>query len=94
VALLGAAWIIIATRRDRTEPSVVVAPSDDPGLRAVPTVEQRAARRARLRPSDDPILAALGLNDEEPPTPGGGQGDQPARKRRYRRAARDSRPDG
>lgn len=91
VALLGAAWIIIASRRDQEEPSLVVIASVDPAIPVIPTVEQRAMRRARLRPSDDPILAALGLNDEEPLPPE--QGDQGANTRRYRRAARNPRPD-
>jgi hypothetical protein len=93
VALLGAAWILIASRRDRTQRPVVVGPPVDPALTAIPTVEQRAARRARLRPSDDPILAALGLNDEEPSTPDGGHTQAAAGKRRFRRAARSQRPE-
>jgi hypothetical protein len=91
VALLGAAWIIVASRRDRREPSLVVPPPSDAAVAAIPAVEQRARRRARLRPSDDPILAALGLNDEEPLDPAGGQGDQGRSERRFRRAARNSR---
>jgi hypothetical protein len=91
VALLGAAWIIIISRRDRAEPSVAVAPPIDAAVPAMPTVEQRASRRARLRPSDDPILAALGLHDEEPLPPDGERGGQAEPKRRFRRAARTPR---
>jgi hypothetical protein len=91
VALLGAVWILIASRRDRGQPSVALATTIDPALSAIPSVEQRALRRARLRPSDDPILAALGLNDEEPSTPGGGHPEAAARKRQLRRAARSQR---
>jgi hypothetical protein len=90
-ALLGAAWIIIISRRDRAEPSVAVAPPIDAAVPAMPTVEQRASRRARLRPSDDPILAALGLHDEEPLPPDGERGGQAEPKRRFRRAARTPR---
>ena len=38
----------------------------DPGVAAIAAVERRAMRRARLRAADDPILAALGLNEPEP----------------------------
>ncbi|MEP6469393.1 MAG: hypothetical protein ABJC24_06435 [Chloroflexota bacterium] len=93
VAMLGAAWIVIASRRDRAEPSLVVADSADRALEAIPTVEQRAMRRARLRPSDDPILTAMGLGDEAQPPPDGGPSDQHAPARRFRRGARSSRPD-
>jgi hypothetical protein len=93
VALLGAAWIVIASRRDRAEPSMVVAESVDRGIEAIPTVEQRAMRRARLRPSDDPILAAMGLSDEADAPPDGVATDEGAPARRSRRAARSARPD-
>jgi hypothetical protein len=93
VGLLGAAWIVIASRRDRAEPSMVVADSVDRAIEASPTVEQRAMRRARLRPSDDPILAAMGLSDEAEAPPDGVATDEGAAARRSRRAARSSRPD-
>jgi hypothetical protein len=91
VALLGAAWILIATRRDRAEPSVAALPTLDPAVPAtspLPSVERRARRRARLRPSDDPILAALGLHDEQQPLPDEDSGEAGGRPRRFRRAAR------
>ncbi|HYN62983.1 MAG TPA: hypothetical protein VES36_00145 [Candidatus Limnocylindrales bacterium] len=91
VAMLGAAWIILASRRDRPEPTVAVAPSVVPAVPVISTVEQRAMRRAHLQPSEDPILAALGINDEEPPD--GGQGDPAVNQRRFRRAARSPRPE-
>jgi hypothetical protein len=96
VAMLGAAWIILVSRRDRPEPSVAVAAAVEPTVPGLSTVEQRAMRRARLRPSDDPILAALGLSDEEPPSPGDAQDskvDQGASPRRFRKAARSPRPE-
>jgi len=59
VALVGSAWLLVAAQRDRraaTESSVDTAA----------IVDQRARRRARLRSTDDPILAAMGLPDEDP----------------------------
>jgi hypothetical protein len=93
VALLGAAWIVMTSRRDRGKPSLVVADSGDQASEDIPTVEQRAMRRARLRPSDDPILAALGLGEEAQAPPDGTPSDQGAPARRFRRAARSPRAD-
>jgi hypothetical protein len=90
VALLGAAWIIISARRDRAQPSVVALPTLDPRIPAtpaLPSAERRALRRAQLPPSDDPILAALGLHDERPPTDEG-PSEQSRRARRFRRPPR------
>jgi hypothetical protein len=87
IALLGAAWILLASRRDRAELTVAPAPVVDPVTPAMSTVDRRALRRARLRPSNDPILAALGLNDEEPPPPDSGDADATATPRRLRRGA-------
>jgi hypothetical protein len=58
VALLGSAWVFAAARRDRRAFA-------DPGVMAAAIVDQRALRRARLRSADDPILAAMGLPDED-----------------------------
>jgi hypothetical protein len=72
-ALLGAGWIAIGGRRPGTQKEAVAeagAAGDDPGVAAIPAVEHRALRRARLRASDDPILAALGLPEEARPTAG------------------------
>jgi hypothetical protein len=66
VALVGSAWVILAGRRDRRAATATAEPaSTDPGIIAAAIVEQRALRRARLRSSDDPILAAMGLPDED-----------------------------
>ena len=66
VALVGSAWVILAGRRDRRAATASAEPaSTDPGVIAAAIVEQRALRRARLRSSDDPILAAMGLPDED-----------------------------
>lgn len=89
VAIFGAAWIALASRRDRMEPEGA-ASAPHPAIAAVPTVDARAARRARLRPSDDPILAALGLPDDHAdpgaraPSPDGDR-----TRARRRRGARD-----
>jgi hypothetical protein len=88
IALLGAAWIIIAARRDRAEPSMAAVPTLDPSIPAIPRAERRALRRAQLPPSDDPILAALGLHDEQPPPPDEGRDEGDGRTRRFRRASR------
>jgi hypothetical protein len=69
VALVGSAWVILAGRRDRRAGAAPVDPAPtDPTLIAAAIVEQRALRRARLRSSDDPILAAMGLPDEDAAT--------------------------
>jgi hypothetical protein len=63
IGLLGVGWILIGGPRDRAEPAVADAAPDspDPAVAAIPSVEARARRRARLRMEDDPILASLGL---------------------------------
>ena len=67
VAMVGTGWLLAAARREREAAAEASDGSDaDPAVRAIPTVEQRALRRARLRQSDDPILAGLGLEDERP----------------------------
>jgi hypothetical protein len=58
VALVGSAWIFLAGRRERQA-------AIDPGVSSAATVDQRALRRARLRSTEDPILAAMGLPDED-----------------------------
>jgi hypothetical protein len=88
IALLGAAWILLASRRDRDELAVAPAPAPDPVGQAISTVERRALRRARLRPSNDPILEALGLNDEEASPPASRESEGGTTPRRSRRAAR------
>jgi hypothetical protein len=66
VALVGSAWVVVAGRRERRAATVTTdAAQTDPGVLAATIVEQRARRRARLRSSDDPILAAMGLPDED-----------------------------
>jgi hypothetical protein len=66
VAILGAGWVVIAGRRDGAEASPVPAAVEpDRAVAAIRTVDARARRRAQLRPSDDPILAALGLPDDQ-----------------------------
>ena len=68
LALLGAGWIAIGGRRPGEEDAVANAESTggDPRVAAVAAVERRVMRRARLRAADDPILAALGLDEPEP----------------------------
>jgi hypothetical protein len=88
IALLGAAWILVASRRDRDELAVAPAPAADPVTQAISTVERRALRRARLRPSNDPILEALGLNDDEASPIASGESDEGTTPRRSGRAAR------
>lgn len=68
VALVGVAWIMVTSRRNDPEASLADAgASSDPSVKAIATAEQRAMRRARLNQSSDPILAALGLPDTDPP---------------------------
>jgi hypothetical protein len=58
VALVGSVWIFLAGRREQQA-------AIDPGVSSAATVDQRALRRARLRSTEDPILAAMGLPDED-----------------------------
>jgi hypothetical protein len=70
VAAVGTAWIFLAGQHDRRAARAAAEPaSTDPSVVAAAAVARRALRRARLRSSDDPILAAMGLPDEDS-TPG------------------------
>lgn len=107
VALAGFAWIMLA-RRDEEEPSGAAAGSaagsrgtgEDAANMAVPVLERRAMRRARLKPSNDPILAAMGLPqpDDEPAPPkrtrasqvNSGPGERVVETRRTRPSRRDT----
>jgi hypothetical protein len=86
-ALGGTAWVLMAGRRER---ATETADADLP-IRAIPTVEQRAVRRARLRASNDPILAGMGLDE-----PGADQAAadraNASRQRARTRARRSTRP--
>ena len=66
VALVGTGWLLLAGRRERQAAESAGGGEADLSARAIPTVEQRALRRARLRQSDDPILAGLGLDEDSP----------------------------
>jgi hypothetical protein len=65
VAIFGTAWLLWGGRRER---ETVVEDAEgrehDMAVQAIPTIEQRAVRRARLRQAQDPILAGMGLEDE------------------------------
>jgi hypothetical protein len=58
VALVGSAWLLVVAQRNRRA-------ATEPGVDTAAIVDQRARRRARLRSTDDPILAAMGLPDED-----------------------------
>ncbi len=87
VALFGVGWIALTGRRNDPDASMADAGiSADPAVRAIPTVEQRAIRRARLNQSNDPILAALGLPENDPPPPADElEGRRPRGKKRTER---------
>jgi hypothetical protein len=90
VALVGTAWVILAGRRDRRAASgPVEPPPSDPSEIATAIIEQRARRHARLRAPDDPIVAAMGLPQEDA-APGAGA-VQPAPPRRAPRSGGRSR---
>lgn len=89
VALMGVGWLLLAGRRERRAAESGTIGEADLAARAIPSVEQRALRRARLRQSDDPILAGLGL-DEDPPPAKPGQASRAASPR-PRRGARPER---
>jgi len=85
LAALVVAWLIVSRRRvNRPQTS---ATRDAPARRAAQSadelMQQRTLRRARLRTGNDPIIAALGLDDPDaaaqgqPPTE-----ERPRRKRR------------
>lgn len=63
VALLGTAVLMAARRRsERDEPAGVTGPAIDSTVDAI--VERRTLRRARVRMTDDPIIASMGLGAE------------------------------
>jgi hypothetical protein len=66
VALVGTAWVLLGSRREREAAPAIIPDAVEPDLaqRAISTLEQRAMRRARIRQIDDPILAGLGLDEE------------------------------
>ncbi|HEY8179351.1 MAG TPA: hypothetical protein VIH33_03040 [Candidatus Limnocylindria bacterium] len=65
-ALVGSALLFAAARRDRRAATATAdSAAIDPGVIASAIAERRAVRRARLRSTDDPILAAMGLPDED-----------------------------
>ena len=66
--MLGVGWLLVTGRQREAESSAADAGSAlDPAVTAIPTVEQRALRRARLSRANDPILAALGLPEDDAP---------------------------
>jgi hypothetical protein len=68
IAMLGVGWLLVTGRQRDAEPMAAEAGSVvDPAIQAIPTVEQRALRRARISRANDPILAALGLPEDEAP---------------------------
>lgn len=77
VALIGSAWLLVASRRDRRA-------ATEPGVDAAAIVDQRARRRARLRSTDDPILAAMGLPDEDSSAASPHPGSSPRNRGRRR----------
>ena len=88
LALLIAGWIAIGGARPAEEEVVVETGTagEDPGIAAIAAVERRAMRRARLRASDDPILASLGLSDADPAEPAPKlEGRLPRRTQRVKR---------
>jgi hypothetical protein len=75
VALVGTLWLVLANRRERA--------SADPGTPAIPAMDQRTLRRARMRASQDPILASMGL-DADPAEEATRDSPKPAAKRNPR----------
>jgi hypothetical protein len=66
VALGGSIWLLMASRRRRAAESAGRSgTSGDPAIDAIPSVDRRAIRRARLRATQDPILAGMGLDAED-----------------------------
>lgn len=61
VALIGTALLTVGRRRDHegAAPAKARAPLDSEAL-----LEQRAVRRARVRLADDPIVVAMGVDDQ------------------------------
>lgn len=66
VALLGTAVLMAARRRsERDEPAAATSTASDPTVDAI--VERRTLRRARVRMTDDPIIASMGLGSDRSP---------------------------
>ncbi|HET8571483.1 MAG TPA: hypothetical protein VFN14_06310 [Candidatus Limnocylindria bacterium] len=70
LAITGIAWLLVIDRRrhDDEDPLTVRAGSfgrrgqrSAGGASLADTIAERAVRRSRLDPSDDPIVAAMGL---------------------------------
>lgn len=77
IALLGTAWLLLARRRREERPvaretGAALRVSPDDATRAL--LDRRSRRRARIRETDDPVLASMGLDE-----PGDGAGDGPPR---------------
>jgi hypothetical protein len=95
LAITGIAWLLLGRRRrEQDDGMVTVGAMRRDGPTAVTTDQLlgRAARRSRLDPSDDPIVAAMGLKPRRGSTPrfqagqvNRGPGERPVNEPRKRR---------
>ncbi|HEY7527406.1 MAG TPA: hypothetical protein VIA82_11310 [Candidatus Limnocylindria bacterium] len=61
-ALVGSTWLLVVRRRAPVADAL--GADRDGAFRGIPSAEQQALRRARLRQDEDPILAGLGLDED------------------------------
>ena len=96
VALAGTGWLLLGSRRRRGDPTVTVTAGPAPA--AVPAfgestdqlLSRRSRQRARIRATDDPVLASMGLDEPDDGRPRASQvhrgaGTRDASRRRPRR---------
>lgn len=85
VALVGTLLLVAGRRRhDPEEPAAALAPGAAPHVTATDDLlARRTIQRARMRLADDPILSALGVDEQM----------QARRNRHSRRVSNDDRPD-
>ena len=85
LAALVVAWLIVSGRRvNRPQTSATPdASARRPVQSADALMEQRTLRRARLRAGNDPIIAALGLDDPDAAAQGEHQTEEHPRRKRH-----------
>jgi hypothetical protein len=79
VALAGTGWLLLGSRRRRGDPMVTVTAAPAPatlppsGESTDQLLSRRSRQRARIRATDDPVLASMGLDEPAEGRPRGSQ---------------------
>lgn len=95
VAAVGTAWLILGRRRRDEEPAFDDAvPAAVPDAATSALLDRRSRRRARIRETDDPVLASMGLTEAAGGSPRvveplQGPGEREAARARRRTARRE-----